>query len=48
MPQQVEIISTDNGGVIERLSPLQSQPGDVPALFQQPLATPISQFQEHQ
>jgi len=48
MPQQVEIISTDNGGVIERLSPLQTQAGDAPALFQQPLATPISQFQEHQ
>jgi penicillin-binding protein 1B len=37
VPQQVEIISTGDGGVIERMTPLQTQP-----------ATPILEFQPHQ
>lgn len=44
MPQQVEIISNDNGGVIERMTPLQTQP----AISAPAAATPLLEFQPHQ
>jgi penicillin-binding protein 1B len=53
-PQQVEIISTANGGVVERLTPLQAQPADAgaaekPQAPSQLLpATPISEPERHQ
>jgi len=53
-PQQVEIISTANGGVVERLTPLQAQPADAGAAEKpQPPsqllpATPISEPERHQ
>jgi hypothetical protein len=53
MPQQVEIISTGDGGVIERMTPLQAQPAiSVPAADASPSlvprVTPILDFQPHQ
>lgn len=53
MPQQVEIISNGDGGVIERMTPLLAQPAisappadASPSLV--PQATPISELQPHQ
>jgi penicillin-binding protein 1B len=53
MPQQVEIISTGDGGVIERMTPLQTQPAiSAPAADASPSlvprATPLLELQPHQ
>jgi len=43
-PQQVEIISTSDGGVIERMTPLQAQP----AISAPAASTPLLEIQPHQ